>query len=72
MVIRVDREPGHVQCSIRDDGVGFDPVAVSRQTPAGGLGLLGIRNRVEALGGTLEIITTPGQGTTLTISIPLS
>lgn len=72
VIICVAREPGNVRCSIRDDGVGFDAVAVSRHTGTGGLGLLGIANRVEALVGTLEIIATPGQGTTLLISIPLS
>src|SRR5881296_3140886 len=60
VVIQVDHEAGHVRCSIRDDGVGFDAVA----QPKGprGLGLLGIGHRVEALGGRLEIRTRPGQG----------
>ena len=70
VVIQVDHEPGHVRCSIRDDGVGFDAVA----QPKGprGLGLLGIGHRVEALGGRLEIRTRPGQGTTLIVGIPVS
>jgi signal transduction histidine kinase len=72
VVIRVDREPRSVRCSIRDDGVGFDAKAVSRHTERSGLGLPGIANRAEALGGTLEIIAAPGQGTALLINIPVT
>jgi len=72
MIIRVDREPGYVRCSIRDDGVGFDAVVVAHPKGPRGLGLLGIGNRVEALGGRFEISTRPGQGTTLIVVIPVS
>jgi len=70
VIIQVHHEPGHVVCSISDDGVGFDTIA----QPKGprGLGLLGIGHRVEALGGKLEICTRPGQGTALIVDIPLS
>jgi two-component system, NarL family, sensor histidine kinase UhpB len=51
--------------SVRDDGAGFDP-AVS---PAG-LGLVGIRERVASLDGTLHIESHRGTGTELTVSIP--
>lgn len=62
---------------IEDDGVGFDLEGVS-QTPSGRqpsdrerLGLLGMRERVTLVGGTLEIESTPGQGTTVIARIPL-
>jgi DNA-binding NarL/FixJ family response regulator len=48
---------------ITDDGKGFDPYATS------GMGLLGIREWVAAVGGRLRIESTPGQGTRLTVSI---
>ncbi len=68
--IRLWRAPGEFHCCIRDDGVGFDPVAVakgSRNT----LGLLGMRERLNVLGGTLRIESTPQQGTELKILVPV-
>lgn len=49
-----------------DDGVGMDP-----KRRGGGLGLRGIEERVRDLGGTLEIHSTPGVGTSLTIAVPM-
>jgi signal transduction histidine kinase len=49
---------------IRDDGIGG-------ADPGGGSGLLGLSDRVEALGGTLEITSPAGKGTTLLIEVPL-
>jgi two-component system sensor histidine kinase UhpB len=60
-----------ISCSIRDDGVGFDPPAVCANRDKTGLGLIGIRERLAPLGGTLSIVTGPGRGTTLDIKIPL-
>jgi len=55
---------------LRDDGVGFVVEHVLGQTGPRGLGLLGIQERLEALGGTLQISSAPGQGTTLQITLP--
>ena len=52
--------------SVRDDGAGFDPDAETD-----GFGLLGMRERVELLGGRLLLDSTPGNGTTITASIPV-
>jgi two-component system sensor histidine kinase DegS len=52
---------------IEDDGVGFDP-AVTRD---GGIGLIGMRERVELLDGRLEIESSHGSGTTLVAEVPL-
>lgn len=60
--------PRKVTCSIRDDGVGFVP---SSESGVQGLGLLGIRERLNALGGTLRLVSGPGQGTTILADIPL-
>ncbi len=64
---RVDvvEDENAVRVTVSDDGAGFDPGAVR-----GGFGLLGMRERVELLGGTLRIDSTPGGGTTLEISLP--
>jgi signal transduction histidine kinase len=51
---------------IADDGCGFDPDAAAR---AGGLGLRGIRERVQQLGGQLAIRSAPGAGTCITVEV---
>jgi PAS domain S-box-containing protein len=53
---------------VRDNGLGFDLAAVAQR---GTLGLLGMRERVIALGGRIEVHSTPGQGTTISVVIPL-
>jgi two-component system sensor histidine kinase UhpB len=50
---------------VRDDGVG-----IAEQTGAG-FGISGMRERIEALGGTLTIVTGPGQGTTIAARLPI-
>lgn len=55
-----------VEAVIHDDGGGFNP-----SSRAGGLGLLGIEERVQELEGTLRIISQPGKGTTLRVQIPI-
>ena len=52
---------------VRDDGVGFDPAQIG----AGHYGLIGLRERVRLIGGTLNIESAPGQGTTLKVCLPL-
>ena len=54
-----------LQVSIEDNGVGFDPEHASR-----GLGLIGIRERVAHLLGTVHIDSAPGRGTRLTVELP--
>jgi NarL family two-component system sensor histidine kinase LiaS len=56
-----------VQLTIRDDGAGFDPVRVDGK----GVGLASMRERVEALGGTLAIASAPG-GTSIAACVPLA
>jgi signal transduction histidine kinase len=70
--IAVDvREDGpHIRAVVRDDGHGFDVAAAWARRGDRGLGLIGMRERAEALGGTLEIRSTPGQGTELCVTIP--
>lgn len=50
---------GQVEVSVRDDGLGFDTTV----PPSSAYGLLGMRFRVEAEGGTLSLVSAPGQGT---------
>jgi signal transduction histidine kinase len=58
--------PKGLTLMIVDDGVGFDVDAVS----AKGLGLISMRERLEPLGGTLEIHSRPGAGTRLKAFVP--
>jgi signal transduction histidine kinase len=53
---------------IQDDGIGFDPVAVEANKT---FGLLGMRERAFALGGRLDIVSAPGQGATIGLTIPM-
>lgn len=57
---------GLVRVTVSDDGVGFDPRQVQRSAH----GLSGMRYRVRAVGGTLELDTAPGRGTRITIVLP--
>jgi signal transduction histidine kinase len=59
-----------IQCSIEDDGIGFDPTALSGPAGNPGLGLAGIRERIESLNGNFEIFSAPGGGTKLFITVP--
>ena len=69
-VVRVYLDGGsnRLRLTISDDGVGFDVDTVWGR----GLGLVSISERVEALGGTLDIRSAPGAGTSLTIHVPLA
>jgi signal transduction histidine kinase len=58
-----------VEMTIRDDGVGFDPDE-DRQRPS--LGLAGMRERVELVGGRIHVRSAPGRGTAVAVWAPLS
>jgi PAS domain S-box-containing protein len=70
--IRISREPKALRCSIRDDGVGM---SIDRVTAGAsgrrGLGLLGIRERLDALGGKFKLRSRPGGGTELLVTVPI-
>ena len=57
-----------VVVSVRDDGVGFD----TRAKPQSAYGLVGMRFRVEAEGGTLDLQSSPGRGTRIQAALPAS
>jgi len=67
------REVGHdVSLTIRDDGVGFDPMHFSIASGnEQGLGLLGMRERVEQCQGSIEIESEPHAGTRIRVLLPL-
>jgi signal transduction histidine kinase len=58
-----------VSIDVADDGRGFEAGTTSA-APLGGLGLVGMRERAEALGGALSLESTPGEGTTVAVYLP--
>jgi signal transduction histidine kinase len=66
VMISLARDPGSTSVEIRDDGLGFDAGA---DFP-GHLGLRSMRERAARIGGTLEVSSSPGSGTTVRARIP--
>lgn len=62
--LRVDAEHGHVAISVTDDGQGLDIAHVQR-----GRGMAGMRQRAQALGGSLQVDSNPGAGTAITAQL---
>jgi signal transduction histidine kinase len=70
--VRVERTGAQVVIVVQDDGVGCDPNEMSGTTQrSGGFGLFSIQERMADLGGSLEIVSAPGQGCTATLTAPL-
>jgi signal transduction histidine kinase len=69
--VEVRRDDSTVRAVIRDDGQGFDVAATLARRGDRGLGLIGMRERVESLGGTLSIESRPGRGSEVSFTIPV-
>jgi signal transduction histidine kinase len=67
ITIHAQRGDGCVLLAVQDDGVGFDPSGAS----GGGHGLANMQARAEALGGTTKIISAPGKGTRVLLTLPV-
>ena len=68
--VRVVFQAAGVEVSVSDDGRGLDPARAEQRAQAGHMGLLGIRERVALMGGTLSVDAAPGQGTQLRFVLP--
>ena len=64
--VRLSAEDGHLRFVVDDDGKGFDSATSGR-----GTGLNNIADRVDALGGSLEIASAPGRGTRVSMAVPV-
>ena len=62
--VTIEQREDCLHLSIRDDGIGG-------ADPTRGSGLIGLRDRAEALGGSIEVSSPPGQGTQLLVQLPL-
>jgi len=72
-VVELAYAPDTAEIRVTDDGCGFDAaVDPAALTAAGHLGLQGIRERVDFLGGELIVRSSPGQGTRIEVSAPLT
>ncbi|MBL8295169.1 MAG: sensor histidine kinase [Bryobacterales bacterium] len=69
VTVKLVREAGNLTLTVEDDGVGFN--LNGHAMPVRGTGILGIRERVSQLNGSLTLDTGMGQGTRLTVAIPL-
>ena len=67
VAVTLKRDRDKVHFAVADDGAGIDPAR--RGT---GDGLIGMRDRIGAIGGTLDITSSPGQGTTVHGTIPVA
>lgn len=66
--VTLSKQDNHIEVSVRDDGVGFD----TTKKPDSKYGLIGMRFRVEAEGGVLHVISSPGSGTKVQATLPLT
>jgi signal transduction histidine kinase len=66
--VRLSLEPPEVSLEVRDDGGGFDPALPRRRQT---LGLVGMRERADLLGGELDVRSRPGAGTRVRLAVPL-
>jgi len=69
--IQVEFRPTQLRVVVEDDGVGFDYDSVLLKAP-GRMGLTGIRERAQSVGGQIEVESGPGRGTRLALEVPLS
>ncbi len=70
-VVTVHYHDDFVELRVRDDGTGFQPPpALTSLSEAGHYGLLGVQERVNRLQGDMQLTSSPGAGTTLTIRLP--
>jgi signal transduction histidine kinase len=65
--VLLTRADGRIKAVIEDDGTGFDPAAPD----GGGVGLVGMRERIELLDGTLTVESSATSGTTVAVEVPV-
>jgi len=68
----LEQKGDHVSLIIEDDGKGLDRSGETAAESRGKLGLLGVQERMELVGGTLQVESAPGKGTSLFLRIPLT
>ena len=69
--LKLESVDGELTCEVHDDGKGFNPDLQDASSRGDGMGLLGMRERIDQFDGTLKIISRPGTGTTLQVRLPV-
>lgn len=70
--VRMERAAGdRLRIHVRDNGEGFNPEGLTKSLHGGGLGLFSIRERLELLGGAIDVASRRGRGTQVTLVVPL-
>jgi signal transduction histidine kinase len=69
VTVRIRTDGDRVELEVEDNGKGFDPTAVSDR---GGMGLINMRERAESLGGSLTVVSAPGEGTRVKVEVEVS
>ena len=69
VTVHIHADDRNVELEIADNGIGFNPDAVSDR---GGVGLISMHERAERLDGSLTILSVPGEGTRVKISVPIN
>lgn len=69
--IHVDYEDSRLRVTIQDDGIGFDATDVMASA-SGKMGLIGMRERAQSIGGRIEVQSTPGHGSRIVFDVPVA
>jgi signal transduction histidine kinase len=69
-VAGAQRENGTVELAVRDNGVGFDTHESRSMEDEGHFGLVAVREQAKLVGGTCEVRSDPGRGTTIRVVLP--
>ena len=71
-VVTVEFSDAGIKITVRDDGKGFEqPETLGTLAQIGQMGLVGMRERAELVGGTLALRSAPDRGTTVFVEVPL-
>ncbi len=70
-VVKIELLNKKINVHVKDNGVGFDLEKVMSDNDREGYGLIGLRERVQLLSGEIKIVTAPGKGTSINLSIPV-
>lgn len=70
-LVSLRRGDHHIEATVQDWGIGFDPSRIRRPSQDGGFGLFSLRERLELLGGLLEVTSSSQKGASVKVMIPL-
>lgn len=71
LTVNLHVQASRVSLTVSDDGAGFDPAVCGEGNQQGGFGLKGLGERARLLGGQLRVLSEPGEGTMVKVTVPL-